>query len=97
MNKVELITKYISKEKLSNKELDFLEDCLTTLINEAMLSDARPPIASNILCDTLGLKRESFEMNCIASILDKTRPIDDGMCRELRIFHALLQSRFLFN
>ena len=96
MVKNELVNKYLNCESLSNQELDFLENCLTILINEAKLSDALPSIASNSLCDSLGLHHESFEMHCIACILDKIKPIDKGLCREQHIFHVLLQSRFLY-
>ncbi len=96
MNKTKLILKHIKGEALNNKELDFLDDCLTILINEARLSDARPKIANNEICDFLGLRHESFEMNCIASILDKVKPIDNGLCREEMVFHVLLQARFLY-
>ena len=95
MKKNKLIEKYLDCKMLSKKELDFLEDYLIILINEAKLSDARPLAASNSLCESLGLRHESFEMNCIASILDKLRPVDNGVCREQNVFHVLLQARFL--
>ena len=79
MNKVKLMDKYANGDSLSNNELIFLEYSLSILINEAILSDNRPPVASDKICNYLGLRQESFEMNCIASILDKVKPIDNGI------------------
>jgi len=96
MDKGQIMLNYSKGESLNSEELNFLEECLIILINEARLSDTRPPIANDQICDALGLRHESFEMNCIATILDKAKPIKNGMCREQQVFHVLLQSRFLY-
>ena len=96
MKEDDLMLKYIRGEVLNEAELNFLEDKLIILINEARLSNARPPIASNSICDFLGLRRESFKMNCLATILDKIKPRGKELCREQMVFHVLLQSKFLY-
>ena len=96
MNSTQLMFKYANGTILDTEEIEYLENSLIILINEARLSDAPPPIASDDICDSLGLSHESFEMNCIATILDRTKPIKDGICREQHVFHVLLQSRFLY-
>ena len=96
MNENELMDKYTRGVVLTKDEIYFLENKLVILINEARLSHARPPIATNDVCDSLGLRHESFKMNCIATILDKVKPIENGMCREQQVFHVLLQSKFLY-
>tara|TARA_Y100001968_G_C19405582_1_gene743447 strand:+ start:391 stop:684 length:294 start_codon:yes stop_codon:yes gene_type:complete len=96
MNEAKIIHKYSNGLQLSKKELAFLEDRLMILINEALLSDARPAIADEDICDALGLRKESFQMSCLAAILDKLSPITDGICRDQKVFHVLLQSKFLY-
>tara|TARA_Y100001968_G_C19192344_1_gene635809 strand:+ start:225 stop:518 length:294 start_codon:yes stop_codon:yes gene_type:complete len=96
MDKTKLMLKYAGGESLNNEELDFLEDCFIVLIYETRLSDRRPSIANDQICDYLGLRRKSFELNCMASILDKVRPIENDLCREQQVFHVILQSRFLY-
>ena len=96
MNEDDLIVKFSKGEILNEDELKFLEDKLIILINEARLSHARPPIATDAICDCLGLRHESFKMNCIATILDKAKPINNDICREEQVFHVLLQSKFLY-
>ena len=90
MNENELMVKYTNGQMLNTDEINFLESKLIILINEARLSHARPQIAANSICDSLGLRHESFKMNCIASILDKVKPIENGICREQKVFHILL-------
>tara|TARA_B100001996_G_C18426234_1_gene502695 strand:+ start:386 stop:679 length:294 start_codon:yes stop_codon:yes gene_type:complete len=96
MNEDEIMIKYSRGETIEEEELNFLENHLVILINEASLSDLRPAVANNDICDYLGLRHESFKMNCIASILDKIRPIENGMDREQKVFHVILQCRFLY-
>ncbi len=96
MNKFDLIFKYAKGKKLNKEELRFLENYLATLIEETRLSDSRPKMASNEMCDSLGLCHESFEMSCIASILDKCQPLENEISREQKVFYLLLQSRFLY-
>ena len=96
MNEDSLIIKYSRGQILNEEELKFLEYKLTILINEARLSHARPQLATDEVCESLGLRHESFKMNCIATILDKVKPIEGDMCREQQVFHVILQSKFLY-
>ena len=96
MNEDELMIKYSNQEILNEDELKFLEEKLLILMNEARLTHARPSIATDEICDWLGLRHESFKINCIASILDNIKPLENEMCREQQVFHVLLQAKFLY-
>ncbi len=96
MNKDELLIEYSKSKDLTEIQLDFLEEVLTISMNEARLSAAKPPIATNEICDAIGICHESFEMTCIASILDQLRPAKNKMSRMQQVFHLLLQCSFLY-
>ncbi|WP_320663515.1 hypothetical protein [Prochlorococcus sp. MIT 1223] len=88
--------KYSTGEILNENEINYLEDKLIILVNEVRLSHARPTIANDHICNFLGIRNESFKMSCIATILDRIKPIDNNMCREQQVFHVLLQAKFLY-
>ena len=95
MDEINLLYKYIEGGEINHEEFRFLEEKLIYLMNQAKLSDLRPKAADKKICKFLGLREDSLEINCIATVLEKLRPTEEGLCREQKVFHLIMESKFL--
>ena len=80
---------YVDRKKLNSEQLEYLEQALKASIQKLKFTGIEPVIASNKICDAALLSRGSYEISCIASILDMLQPIEKKMERKTKVFNAL--------
>ena len=94
LNLCTLLEKYCYSKRISEKELEFLENSWLDSLN-SLHYNRYPGIAPAIICDEAGIARGSFWISCNAAILDKIRPLESTKSRSARIFDVLFQSGVL--
>ena len=91
LNLCSLLEKYCYTQKLTEKELDFLERSWFESLN-GLRYNRFHGIAPAIVCDHAGIERGSYWISCNAAILDQIRPLGKVKSRSSRIFEVLSQS-----
>tara|TARA_Y100001968_G_scaffold144177_1_gene131681 strand:+ start:553 stop:849 length:297 start_codon:yes stop_codon:yes gene_type:complete len=80
---------YVNRKTLNADQIEYLEQALKASIQKIKFTGLKPPIASNKICDAALIAQGSYEMSCIASILDMIIPNEKQMERKTKVFNAL--------
>ena len=80
---------YVDRKKLNNEQLEYLEQALKAGIQKLKHTGMEPNIANNQICDVALIAQGSYEISCIASILDMIKPSGNHMERKTKVFNAL--------
>ena len=80
---------YVDRKTLNNEQLEYLEQVLKASIQKLKFTDIEPAIANNEICDAALISQGSYEISCIASILDMLQPTEKTMERKKKVFNAL--------
>ena len=65
---------YVDRKTLNKEQLKYLEQVLKTSIQRLKFTGIEPVIANNKICDAALISQGSYEISCIASILDMLQP-----------------------
>ncbi len=80
---------YVDKKTLNVEQIKYLEQALKASIQKLNLTGHEPPIANNKICDAALIAQGSYEISCIASILDMLMPTNNHMERKTKVFNVL--------
>ena len=80
---------YVDRKTLNKEQLEYLEQVLKALIQKLKFTGIEPVIANNKICDAALISQGSYEISCIASILDMLMPAEKTMDRKKNVFNAL--------
>ena len=80
---------YVDRKILNNDQLEYLEQVLKASIQKLKFTGIEPRIANDKICDAALISHGSYEISCIASILDLLRPKEKTMERKIKVFNAL--------
>ena len=80
---------YADRKLLNNAQLEYLEQVLKASIQKLKFTGIEPCIASDKICDAALISHGSYEISCIASILDMLQPTENNMQRKTKVFNAL--------
>ena len=83
---------YVTRKTLNKEQLEYLELVLKVSIQKLKFTGVEPAIADNKICDAALISRGSYEISCIASILDMLQPNEKKMERKKKVFNALCNS-----
>ena len=86
-----LLENYIYSKKISEEELNLLEQCWLHSLN-AFHYKKFPNFAPAVVCDAAGVSQGSYWIVCNAAILDLLRPIEIGRSRKSRILGVLREA-----
>ena len=67
---------YVDRKTLNNEQLEYLEQVLKASIQKLKFTGIEPVIAKNEICDAALISQGSYEISCIASILDMLQPTE---------------------
>jgi len=65
---------YVDRKTLNNEQLEYLEQVLKASIQKLKFTGIEPVISNNKICDAALISQGSYEISCIASILDRLQP-----------------------
>ena len=80
---------YVDRKTLNNEQLEYLEQVFKASIQKLKFTGIEPCIAKNEICDAALISHGSYEISCIASILDMLRPRETTMERKKKVFNEL--------
>ena len=80
---------FVDRKTLNSEQLDYLEQVLKASIQKLKFTGIEPCIANNQICDAAIISHGSYEISCIASILDMLRPRETTMERKKKVFNEL--------
>ena len=80
---------YVDRKTLNNEQLEYLEQVLKASVQKLKFIGIEPVIANNEICDAALISQGSYEISCIASILDMLQPSKKTMERKTKVFNAL--------
>ena len=80
---------FVDRKTLNIEQIDYLEQVLKASIQKLKFTGIKPVISNNKICDAALISHGSFEMSCIASILDMLQPTKIRMERQIKVFNAL--------
>jgi len=80
---------YVDRKSLNSEQLEYLEQVLKASIQKLKFTGIEPVIANNKICDAALISQGSYEISCIASILDMLQPTKKNMERKTKVFNAL--------
>ncbi len=80
---------YVDRKILNNEQLEYLEQVLKSSIQKLKFTGTKPSIANDQICDAALVSHGSYEISCIASILDMLKPTKIAMERKIKVFNAL--------
>tara|TARA_Y100001968_G_scaffold317029_1_gene345560 strand:+ start:59 stop:334 length:276 start_codon:yes stop_codon:yes gene_type:complete len=83
---------YVDRKTLNNEQIIYLEQSLKASIQKLKFTGIKPFIANNKICDAALIAHDSFEISCIASILDMIRPTKINMERKKIVFNELCKA-----
>ena len=86
---------YVDRKTLNNEQLEYLEQFLKASIQKLKFTGIEPNIANNKICDAALVSHGSYEISCIASILDMLHPTKKAMERKTKVFNVLCSSGFI--
>ena len=89
MNPSSVLMDYVDRKTLNNEQLDYLELVLKASIQKLKFTGIEPCIAKDKICDAALISHGSYEISCIASILDMLEPTEKAMERKTKVFNAL--------
>ena len=80
---------YVDRKTLSKEQLEYLEQVLKASIHKLISNGIEPCIANDKICDVALISHGSYEISCIASILDMLRPTEKALERKTKVFSTL--------
>ena len=80
---------YVERKTLNSEQLEYLEQALKASIQKLKFTGIEPVIANKKICDAALISHGSYEISCIASILDMLQPTKKNMERKAKVFNAL--------
>ena len=80
---------YVERKTLNHDQIEYLEQVLKASIQKLKFTGLEPPLATNKICDAALIAQGSYEISCIASILDMILPTKKPMERKTKVFNAL--------
>tara|TARA_Y100001968_G_C19216148_1_gene647305 strand:+ start:273 stop:548 length:276 start_codon:yes stop_codon:yes gene_type:complete len=80
---------YVNRKILNNEQIEYLEQFLKASIQKIKFTGIGPSIANNEICDAALIAQGSYEISCIASILDMLIPTENHMERKKEVFNVL--------
>ena len=83
---------YVDRKTLNNDQLEYLEQVLKASIQKLKFTGIEPCIANDKICDAALISHGSYEISCIASILDTLQPTKTAMERKIKVFNALCRA-----
>ena len=84
-----ILLDYVDKKTLNNEQIDYLEQNFKASIQKLKFTCTKPAIANDKICDAALISHGSYEISCIASILDMLKPTRIPMERKTKVFNAL--------
>ena len=86
---------YVDRKKLNNEQIEYLEQALKASIQKIKYTGIEPAVAKNKICDAALIAQGSYEISCIASILDMLIPTENQMRRRTKVFNELYNAGFI--
>tara|TARA_Y100001968_G_scaffold162950_1_gene149022 strand:+ start:123 stop:398 length:276 start_codon:yes stop_codon:yes gene_type:complete len=86
---------YVDRKTLNNEQVEYLEQVLKASIQKLKFTGIKPVIANNKICDAALISQGSYEISCIASILDMLKPTKKNLERKAKVFNALCNAGFI--
>ena len=86
---------YVERKILNKEQLEYLEQVLKASIQKLKFTGIEPSIANDKICDAAFISHGSYEISCIASILDMIHPTKIAMERKIKVFNALCSAGFI--
>ncbi len=86
---------YVDRKTLNSEQLEYLEQALKASIQKLKFTRIEPVIADSKICDAALISQGSYEISCIASILDMLQPTKINMERKTKVFNALCNAGFI--
>tara|TARA_Y100001968_G_scaffold238134_1_gene221438 strand:+ start:3496 stop:3771 length:276 start_codon:yes stop_codon:yes gene_type:complete len=80
---------YVERRRLNKEQIIYLEQALKASIQKLKFMGIQPPVANNKICDAALISQGSYEISCIASILDMLMPKKNQMERKTKVFNEL--------
>tara|TARA_Y100001968_G_scaffold309916_1_gene330336 strand:+ start:642 stop:938 length:297 start_codon:yes stop_codon:yes gene_type:complete len=80
---------FVDRKTLNNEQVEYLEKFLKASIQKLNFTGIKPCIANTKICDAALVSHGSYEISCIASILDMLQPTKKTMERKTKVFNAL--------
>jgi len=80
---------YVDRKILNHEQIEYLEQALKASIQKLKFTGIAPPISNNKICNAAHIAQGSYEISCIASILDMLIPTENHMERKKKVFNAL--------
>ena len=87
-----ILMDYVDRNKLNEEQIEYLEQALRASILKLKFTGIKPVVANNEICDAALIAHDSYEISCIASILDMVKPIKNHMERKTKVFNALCKA-----
>ena len=80
---------YVDRKTLNNDQIEYLDNFLKASIQKLKFTGIEPSVASNKICEAAFIAQGSYEISCIASILDMLMPTEKYMERKTKVFNSL--------
>ena len=80
---------YVERKTLNDEQIEYLEQALKSSIQKLKFTGIEPPVANNKICEAALIEKGSYEISCIASILDMILPTEKNMLRKKKVFNVL--------
>ena len=80
---------YLDRKTLNNEQIEYLEKALIASIQKLKFTAVKPPVAKDKICDAALVAPGSYEIICIASILDILKPKQSQRDRKTKVFNIL--------
>tara|TARA_Y100001968_G_scaffold220733_1_gene203649 strand:- start:54 stop:329 length:276 start_codon:yes stop_codon:yes gene_type:complete len=80
---------YVDRKTLNDEQIEYLEQALKASTQKLKYTGIEPSVASNKICDAALIAQGSYEISCIASILDMLIPTEHHMERKKKVFNEL--------
>ena len=80
---------YLDRKTLNKEQIEYLEQALKASIQKLKYTGIEPTVANAKICDVALIAQGSYEISCIASILDMLMPKENQMEYKKKVFNAL--------
>ena len=88
---------FVDRKTLNTEQLEYLEQALKASIQKLKFTGIEPPLANDKMCNAALIAKGSYEISCIASILDMLIPTEKRMERKTKVFNALCNAGLIVN
>ena len=86
---------YVDRKTLNNEQIEYLEQALKASIQKLKYTGIEPSVANHKICDSALIAQGSYEISCIASILDMIKPTENDIKRKTKVFNELCNAGFI--